>query len=63
MKRKRLYVAIGAGVAVWLLLRKKAAAAAAPPVVAGDVISGSQSLIIDTNVLSPTFGLPINPDN
>ena len=59
MKRKRLLVAIGAGVVLYLLLRRKASAATAPAV-AGVVSSGSQSVTIDTNVLSPTFGEPIS---
>lgn len=42
-------------VVAWLLLRKKA-----PPAVAGTVTSGSKSATIDTNVLSPTFGLSID---
>jgi len=62
MNRKTLWV-VGISAALWLLLRSKKAAAAAPPAVAGDVESGSQSLTIDTNVLSPTFGLPISQPN
>ncbi len=37
-----------------------AAQSSGPPAVAGEVTSGSQSTEIDTNVLSPTFGLPIH---
>lgn len=61
MSRKHWYIAIGASAVLLLLLRKKAAAAA-PPAVAGVVTSGGQSLAIDDNVLSPTFGLPIQPN-
>jgi hypothetical protein len=57
MKRKLLYLVAGAGILYLLWPRK--AAAAAPPAVAGTVTSGSQSVVIDTNVLSPTFGLPV----
>lgn len=59
MSKKGVVIAAGVGVAAWLLFRKKAVAAPAPPVVAGDVTSGAQSVTIDTNVLSPTFGLEI----
>lgn len=62
MSRKHWAIAIGASAVLLLLLRKKASAAAAPPAVAGAVISGDASLLIDANVLSPTFGLPIQPN-
>lgn len=63
MNRRRLLLVVGISTTLYLLLRsKKAAAAAAPPAVAGEVDSGSQSATFNTNVLSPTFGLPINPN-
>lgn len=60
LKRKHLYIAgavAAAGVAVYFLLR--ASKSSAPPAVPGTLTSGSASLTIDTNVLSPSFGLPI----
>lgn len=48
-------------VALLVWWRSSAQAAAAPPVVAGVVSSGSRTVVIDTNVLSPTFGQVINP--
>lgn len=60
MTKKHLYVAgaIAAGLAaLYFLIR--AAKPSGPPAVAGDVTSGSASTTIDTNVLSPGFGLPI----
>lgn len=64
MKRKHFYAIgalVAAAVAVYLLTRASisAAAASSPPAVAGTVTSGSGSLTIDSNVNSPTFGLPI----
>jgi hypothetical protein len=60
VKRKYLYAAgvvVAGGVAIWWLRRPSTPAAA--PAVAGTLTSGSQSTVIDTNVLSSTFGLPI----
>jgi len=51
---KNLGLVVVLAVVAWLLLRKKA------PAVAGTVSSGSKSVTIDTNVLSPTFGLTID---
>jgi hypothetical protein len=65
MSRKEWYVAIGAGVALWLLLRKKAAAAAASePLTGGFTPLGIASIYFDTgetfdinaNTNSPDFG-------
>lgn len=58
MSRKHWYIAIGASAVLLLLLRKKAAAAV-PPAVAGTLTVGGQSLVIDDNVLSPNFAVPI----
>lgn len=60
MKKKVLYVIAGAGVLYLIFRSRPAAAATSPPAVAGTVTSGSQSVVIDDNVLSPTFGLPLN---
>jgi hypothetical protein len=50
-------------VALLIWWRSRASAATAPAAVAGVVTSGSRSVVIDTNVLSPTFGLAIDaPD-
>jgi len=60
VSRKHWYLAIGASAVLLLLLRKKASAAAAAPSVAGTLTVGDASLVIDDNVMSPNFGLPIN---
>lgn len=63
MSRKHLYgagaIALGL-VGLYFLVR--ASKSKTPPAVPGTVTSGSQSVQIDTNVLSPTFGLPITLD-
>jgi hypothetical protein len=60
MSRKHLYYAGAAAAAALLIyLLRRSSTPAAPPVVAGTVTSGSQSLTINDNVLSPDFGLPI----
>jgi hypothetical protein len=58
-KRKYLYAlaALGVGGLVIYLLRRSSTPA--PPAVPGTLSSGSASTTIDTNVLSPGFGLPI----
>lgn len=58
MKLKYLwYAAAAAGALLAYWLRRPTTSA--PPAVAGTVVSGNQTAVIDTNVLSPTFGLPI----
>jgi hypothetical protein len=60
VKRKYLYAAgavVVGGVAIWWLRGDSTSAAA--PAVAGTVTSGGQSIVINDNVLSPNFGLPI----
>jgi hypothetical protein len=64
MKRKYLYIAAGAGgvllLVYWIAQSfGKTSASGAPPAVAGTVTSGGQSVVINDNVLSPGFGLPI----
>ena len=48
---------IAAAIAAYLCFRSSPADAAEPgPVVPGQITSGQRSLVIDTNVNSPTFG-------
>ena len=57
-EHKKVAIAIGVAVAVWLLFFRKARAAeGGAPSVLGDVTSGHQAAEIETNVLSPNFGL------
>lgn len=59
VKRAYLYAggaAVALGLLYWLW-PKSAAGSSGPIAVAGTVTSGSQSVTIDDNVLSPTFGL------
>ena len=62
VQRKHLYVAgaVAAGLlVVWWLRRGSSTSTSKPPAVAGTITSGSQSLTIDTNVESETFGLVV----
>jgi len=59
MKRKYLWYAGAAAAAAALVYFLRRRSPPAPPAIAGTVTSGDQSTTIDTNVLSPGFGLPI----
>jgi len=59
MKRKHLVYLGAAAVGLYLIVRARKTTAG-PPAVAGTVTSGDASVVIDDNVLSPNFGLPIH---
>jgi hypothetical protein len=56
---KHKLAVVAAGLIAYFLFRKTATAAGTPPAVVGDVWSGHDMGLFDTNVLSPTFGEPL----